>query len=103
VPAADPLNIVPDVATTDGATPAPVNVGSYIVDPDGEPLTFTATGLPPGMAIDPITGIISGTLPPDASQTGPYTVTVTATDPDGASVQTTVHLCGQQPAAGGGG
>ncbi len=89
-PAPDPLNIIPDVATTDGATPAPVNVGSYIVDPDGEPLTFTATGLPPGMVIDPATGIISGTLPPDASQTGPYTVTITATDPDGATVQTTV-------------
>ena len=86
----DPLNVIPDVATTDGATPTPVNVGSYIVDPDGEPLVFTATGLPPGMAIDPATGIISGTLPPDASQAGPYTVTVTATDPDGASVETTV-------------
>ncbi len=89
-PDADPLNVIPDVATTDGATPAPVNVGSYIVDPDGEPLTFTATGLPPGMAIDPTTGIISGTLPADASLAGPYTVTVTATDPDGASVETTV-------------
>ncbi len=89
-PAGDPLNVIPDVATTDGATPTPVNVGNYIVDPDGEPLTFTATGLPPGMAIDPTTGIITGTLPADASQAGPYTVTVTATDPDGASVETTV-------------
>ncbi len=90
VPAADPLNIIPDVAATDGATPAAVDVGSFLADPDGEPLTFTATGLPPGMVIDPATGIISGTLPADASQAGPYTVTVTATDPDGASVQTTV-------------
>ncbi|MBK8768818.1 MAG: tandem-95 repeat protein [Rhizobiales bacterium] len=90
VPAADPLNIIPDVAATDGATPAPVDVGSFLADPDGEPLSFTATGLPPGMVIDPATGIISGTLPADASQAGPYTVTVTATDPDGASVQTTV-------------
>src|SRR5690606_29761022 len=89
-PATDPANIIPDVSTFDGATPAPVNVGAYIVDPDGEPLTFTATGLPPGMAIDPLTGIITGTLPANASQMGPYTVTITATDPDGASVDTTV-------------
>ncbi len=45
VPAADPLNIIPDVATTDGATPAAVDVVcNFVVDPDGEPLIFTATG-----------------------------------------------------------
>jgi VCBS repeat-containing protein len=60
-PASDPLNIIPDVSTTDGATPAPVNVGSYIVDPDGEPLTFTAAGLPPGMV----------SIPPRASSRAP--------------------------------
>ncbi|MEQ1710865.1 MAG: Ig-like domain-containing protein, partial [Hyphomicrobium sp.] len=49
IAATDPLGIIPDVATTDGATPAAVNVGAYIVDPDGEALSFTATGLPPGM------------------------------------------------------
>ncbi len=69
IPTTDPLNIIPDVATTDGATPAPIEVGSFVVDPDGEPLIFTATGLPPGMVIDPATGIITGTPPADASQT----------------------------------
>ncbi len=90
IAATDPLTIIPGVLTSDGATPAPVNVGAYLVDPDGEPLTFTATGLPPGMVIDPATGIITGTLPADASQLGPYTAIITATDPDGASVQTAV-------------
>ncbi len=61
------------MATTDGATPAAVDVGSFLADPDGEPLTFTATGLPPGMVIDPATGIITGTPPADASQAGPGT------------------------------
>ncbi len=55
-----------------------------------------------GLTIDPATGVISGTLPKDASQAGPYTVTVTATDPDGASVQTTVTYTVTEPAAGGG-
>ena len=64
------------------------------VDPDGETLTFAATGLPAGLAIDPATGLISGTLPADASQGGPngdgiYPVTVTVTDPDGQTTQVT--------------
>ncbi len=41
IPATDPLNIIPDVATTDGAPLTPIAVGTYVVDPDGEPLTFT--------------------------------------------------------------
>jgi beta-glucosidase len=46
----------------------------------GRTVTFTATGLPPGLAIS-AAGVISGT----ASQTGTYTVTVTATDNAGAT------------------
>jgi VCBS repeat-containing protein len=61
---------------------------------NGDSLTFAAEGLPPGLSIDPATGVISGTLPSDASQGGDdpvnapgvYTVTVTATDSSGASV-----------------
>ena len=90
IPAVDPLHVIPDVATTDGATPTPVDVGAILRDPDGEALTFTATGLPTGLAIDPATGIITGTLPADASQHGPYTVHVTATDPHGATATTDV-------------
>ena len=29
----------------------------------GQRLTFAAAGLPPGMSIDPVTGVISGTVP----------------------------------------
>jgi hypothetical protein len=45
----------------------------------GAVLTFTASGLPPGLAIS-ATGVISGTV----STGGEYNVTVTATDPTGA-------------------
>ena len=57
-------------------------------DLDGDTLTFTATGLPPSLTIDPATGLITGTLPPETSENGPYMVVVTATDPSGASVTT---------------
>jgi CshA-type fibril repeat protein len=66
-----------------------VPVASAFSDVDGDTLTFSAGGLPPGLSINPVTGVISGTLPPDASLTGPYSVTVTATDPSGQAASTT--------------
>ena len=50
-------------------------------DSAGNPLTFTATGLPPGLTINPASGLISGTV------TSYYigTVSVTATDATGAT------------------
>jgi hypothetical protein len=50
-----------------------------VIDPNpGDTHTWTATGLPPGLFINSLTGAITGTL-----QTGsvvPYSVSVTATD-----------------------
>jgi hypothetical protein len=47
--------------------------------PGGNTLTYTATGLPPGLTIDSGNGIISGSL--TGTSTGsPYTVSVTASD-----------------------
>ncbi|MBP6019686.1 MAG: retention module-containing protein [Burkholderiaceae bacterium] len=68
-----------------------LNVGQHFTDPDGHELTFTATGLPPGLTLNPITGIIEGKLDSSASQGGPggdgvYKVVITATDPYGSSV-----------------
>jgi len=51
----------------------------YAMDPEGEPLQYSATGLPPGLAISSRTGVIAGRLAPNASA-GNYTVTVTASD-----------------------
>ncbi|MEP6340822.1 Ig-like domain-containing protein, partial [Parasphingorhabdus sp.] len=58
-------------------------------DIDGDDLTFSASGLPPALTIDPDTGLITGTLASDSSVNGPFVVTVTATDPSGESVSTT--------------
>jgi hypothetical protein len=49
-------------------------------DPDGNPLTYTATNLPPGLAIDPATGLISGTVSAGASTGSPYNVNVIVSD-----------------------
>jgi DUF971 family protein len=48
------------------------------VDADGDPLSFAATNLPPGLTINPATGEITGTIA--AGSAGTYTVEVTASD-----------------------
>jgi hypothetical protein len=54
-----------------------VNLHIAATDPQGDALTYAATGLPAGLAINSGTGVISGT-PTTASS---RSVTVTATDP----------------------
>src|SRR5262249_50885019 len=58
-------------------TPATAALQLSATDPDGDSLTFGATGLPPGLAVDPATGLVSGTF---ASGGGTYHVTATASD-----------------------
>ena len=82
-PIVDPL---PDLMNTDGQTITPVNLADNFSDPDGDDLTYDVTGLPPGLMVDPATGIVTGTIDNSASVTGPYIVTVVTTDSDGASV-----------------
>jgi hypothetical protein len=43
-----------------------------------EPGTFTASNLPPGLSINPTTGIISGVIAANAASGSPYSVTVSA-------------------------
>ncbi len=56
-------------------------------DSDGDTLTISATGLPPGLSMDS-TGLITGTISSTASTTTAYTVTVTFGD--GSSSGSTV-------------
>ncbi|GGG05046.1 hypothetical protein GCM10010924_37040 [Rhizobium wenxiniae] len=61
-----------------------LNVSGNFSDPDaGDSLTYTTTGLPPGLSIS-AAGVITGTINRSASVNGPYSVTVTATDSSGA-------------------
>ncbi len=83
----------------DGQTVS-VNVAAIFADNDGETLTYSASGLPAGLSINPGTGIITGTIDKSASQSGPYTVIVTASDGHpGGSVSTSFTWNRCQPRA----
>lgn len=72
----------PPVVTNPGpltsAEGTSVSVAIVATDADGEALTYSSTGLPPGLSINSVTGVIAGTL--SYSSAGTYTVTVTARD-----------------------
>ena len=80
------VNVSPNVDTPitdqtgDDSDVISLNVSSNFSDIDGDTLTYTATGLPTGLSIDLNSGIISGTIDSSASQSGPFNVTVTASD-----------------------
>ncbi|NHH87135.1 Calcium-binding lectin RapA2 [Cobetia sp. MB87] len=90
----------PQVETgSDGEEIAPISLQDAFQDVDsGAQLSYTAENLPDGLVIDPVTGVISGTIANDASQSGNtptdgrYTVTVTATDEQGQSADVTLNF-----------
>ena len=53
-----------------------VSLAISATDPDGDSLTFSATGLPNGLTINPSTGLISG----EPTTAGQFSVTVIADD-----------------------
>ena len=55
---------------------------------DTDDLTYDAAGLPPGLAIDPVTGIVGGRIASAASDVPARLVTVGATDTAGQRVET---------------
>ena len=57
-------------------------------DADGDTLTFAASNLPPGLAVDPASGDITGTITGTASDGVPNAVTLTATDGTSTESQT---------------
>jgi len=72
-----------------------IDTGAAFKNPSGTPLTFAATGLPPGLTINPATGRIGGRLSKTAStdaERGIYTVTVTASATPASFTQRVVNL-----------
>ncbi len=65
-------------ANQTSAENATISLPLVASDPEGAPLTYSATGLPPVLGLNTATGVIAGTL--TFASAGPYTVTATVSD-----------------------
>ena len=76
------VNLRPPVVSNPGNQSTPegstVSLQIGVSDPDGDGLNCSASGLPPGLSIDPASCLISGTSPSTAA--GTFTVTLTVSD-----------------------
>ncbi|MEX0826026.1 MAG: putative Ig domain-containing protein [Acidimicrobiia bacterium] len=77
----DPPTFDQDLGDRTDAEGDAVSFSASATDPLGDDLAYSATGLPPGISIDPDTGLVSGTIDPTAGAGSPYAVTLTVTDP----------------------
>jgi VCBS repeat-containing protein len=78
------FSAIPNQSNHDGTANISFNILPYVTDPDSAIASFSATGLPDGLSINPANGFISGTLTNTDSASSPYTVTIYATDNLGA-------------------
>jgi hypothetical protein len=84
--ALSPARVAAHYALRTSTGPEIVTLQLSAADPDGQPLTYSVTGLPPGLSLHATTGIISGA--PWPTQIGPFEVTVTVSDGTLSSSQT---------------
>ena len=74
------VGVVDDQVNNEG-DPVLLNIAALASDQPGDTLSYSASGLPPGLNIGSTTGLITGTLPFNAAQIGPvYNVTVFVSD-----------------------
>jgi hypothetical protein len=76
VPLANRAPTLTQPANQTSVLDAAVSMPLLAADPDGTPLRFSASGLPPGLTINTTSGLVAGL----ALAKGSYAVTVTATD-----------------------
>ncbi len=93
--AAPSIESLPDRQDSEGDA---VTITVEATDPDGDELVFSADGLPAGIDVDASSGQITGTIDAGAAGKSPYTVTVSITDPDGATASATFTWTVDEPA-----
>ncbi len=79
-----PTLLVPSLVT--GQEGSPLELQLHGSDVSGAPLTYSATNLPSGAALDPVTGLLTWT--PGFTQEGIYKVPVTVSDGTASTTQT---------------
>lgn len=94
VGASNAAPIITSPTTVSGAAGTPFN--PYTIAATGLPTSYSATGLPPGLTLDALTGAITGT--PTAG--GSYLVTIAATNANGTTTATvTIVIAGDAAAS----
>jgi hypothetical protein len=79
---------LPDRSANELVPIAAFGIAAGFADVDaGDTLEFDVTGLPPGLTLDPVSGVIGGTPAAGSASGSPYAVQITATDDAGASAQ----------------
>ena len=84
-----PTFTAPAAQTATVGTAFSLNLAPNASDPDSDPLTFSATGLPAGLAIT-AAGLVSGT--PTDNVGSPFTVTITVDDGRGGTANGSFQL-----------
>ncbi len=81
------------IATMNAVRGQAFNASVQANDPDGDALTYSATGLPPGVELQPVTGVLSGA--PTAA--GTFRATLVVTDARGASATASATIVVAEP------
>lgn len=84
-----PVVVNPGNLTTPEGEPVDIEISATDADLPANTLTYSATELPAGLSIHPITGAITGTVDHAAAANSPHTVTVRVADGTGQVGSTT--------------
>ena len=87
-----PVLVSPGDQTHADGDAVSVSPSAFDGDSPANVLTWSATGLPPGLSIDPATGVITGIISDIASLGSPYTVAIAVSDDGSPRLQDSVVI-----------